>query len=162
MEELIPMVEKQVHSIENKEDKKVILEQNKQTAAKLTALQGALDAKMSHFVKNWDEGNNYLKGVLLFKRINRFIRETYCSSETNQETFSPNTLNSLTNLIHTIVQYGENQVGQQTVEAAIYECSKQMHSTALDYELETDIQLFEKKHIDDAEQIKPSYPSGIL
>ena len=28
MEELIPMVEKQVHSIENKEDKKVILEQN--------------------------------------------------------------------------------------------------------------------------------------
>ena len=119
-------------------------------------MQGALDAKMSHFVKNWDEGNNYLKGVLLFKRINRFIRETYCSSETNQETFSPDTLNSLTNLIHTIVQYGENQVGQQTVEAAIYECSKQMHSTALDYELETDIQLFEKKHIDDAEQIKPS------
>ncbi|MFR1215225.1 MAG: hypothetical protein ACLSCV_11460 [Acutalibacteraceae bacterium] len=41
------------------------------------------------------------------------------------------------------------------MEAAIYECSKQMHSTALTYELETDIQLFEKKHIDDAEQIKP-------
>ncbi|MFR1215226.1 MAG: hypothetical protein ACLSCV_11465 [Acutalibacteraceae bacterium] len=37
MEELIPMMEKQVHSIENKEDKQVILEQNKQTAAKLTA-----------------------------------------------------------------------------------------------------------------------------
>ena len=105
MEELIPMMEKQVHSIENKEDKQVILEQNKQTAAKLTALQGALDAKMSHFVQKWDEGNNYLKGVLLFKRINRFVRETYCSSEHNQENFSPDTLTSLTNLIHTIVQY---------------------------------------------------------
>ena len=53
------------------------------------------------------------------------------------------------------MQYGEKQVEQQAVEAAIYECSKQMHSTALTYELETDIQLFEKKHIDDAEQIKP-------
>ena len=156
MEELIPMMEKQVHSIENKEDKQVILEQNKQTAAKLTALQGALDAKMSHFVQKWDEGNNYLKGVLLFKRINRFVRETYCSSEHNQESFSPDMLTSLTNLIHTIVQYGEKQVEQQAVEAAIYECSKQMHSTALTYELETDIQLFEKKHIDDAEQIKPA------
>lgn len=52
MEELIPMMEKQVHSIENKEDKQVILEQNKQTAAKLTALQGALDAKMSLLFKN--------------------------------------------------------------------------------------------------------------
>ena len=35
-------------------------------------------------------------------------------------------------------------------------CIRDRHSTALDYELETDIQLFEKKHIDDAEQIKPS------
>lgn len=59
-------------------------------------------------------------------------------------------------------QYGEKQVEQQVVEAAIYECSKQMHSTALTYELETDIQLFEKKHIDDAEQIKPAHLSGIL
>ena len=156
MDELVPMMEKQIQAIKNKEDKQVIIEQNQQTAAKLTALQGILDAKMSHFIKKWDEGNNYLKGVLLFKRINRFVREAYCSTENNQENFSTDTLNSLTNLIHTIVQYGEKQVDQQAVEAAIYECSKQMHSTALAYELETDIQLFEKKHIDDAEQIKPS------
>ena len=43
MEELIPMMEKQITSIKNQDDKQVILEQNKQTAEKLTAMQGALD-----------------------------------------------------------------------------------------------------------------------
>lgn len=156
MEELIPMMEKQITSIKNKDDKQVILEQNKQTAEKLTAMQGALDAKMGHFIKKWDEGNNYLKSVLLFKRINRFVRDTYSTSENNQNSISENTLDTLSDLVNTIVKYSEKQVDQQTVEAAIYNFSKQIDSSALSLELEANVQMFERKRINDAEQMQAS------
>ena len=154
MEELIPMMEKQVASIKNQDDTHIILEQNKQTAEKLTAMQGALDAKMGHFIKKWEEGNNYLKCVLLFKRINRFVRDTYSTSENNQNTISEDHLNALSDLINTIVKYGEKQVDQQTVEAAVYHFSEHIGSSAIFFELETDIQLFERKRINDAEQMQ--------
>lgn len=156
MEELIPMMEKQITSIKNQDDKQVILEQNKQTAEKLTAMQGALDAKMGHFIKKWDEGNNYLKSVLLFKRINRFVRDTYSTSENNQNSISENTLDTLSDLVNTIVKYSEKQVDQQTVEAAIYNFSKQIDSSALSLELEANVQMFERKRINDAEQMQAS------
>ena len=92
----------------------------------------------------------------MFKRINRFVRDTYSTSENNQNSISENTLDTLSDLVNTIVKYSEKQVDQQTVEAAIYNFSKQIDSSALSLELEANVQMFERKRINDAEQMQAS------
>ncbi len=156
MEALAPMLEQQLRSIEQGEDSQVLLEQNRQTADRLTALQEALDGKMSHFVHKWDAGSNYLKGVLLFKRINRAILELYCSDGRQGAKMAPAALESLSGLLDTLVRYGEKQASRQDVAAAAARFAGQTGSAAFSCELETDVHLFEKKQLDDTGRTAPA------